>query len=365
MSRSIINDGRANFLVGCEAVSPGCRHCISAHYSFLRSSPNHPRHDDVHDGLTRFKRIGRRRKRLEWTGRVKYLPDRVRCFLRAPERSYGIVGVCNTSDLFIEGVPFCVIDQILAAFMLRPRSSFYAVTKRSERLRRYASYAASRPASYWYDLMLRWQPNTDLPVPAFPLENLWLGVSCENQEWFDKRSPALDDVRQISSVPMLELAPLQGPIDMSGFFGLRNSAEWVTVGGEFVSGGTATNRKTAKKWKCGQCYEWWIADIIRQCAISEVPVFVRHVGNRFFAGERGHETFFPVTKIGGEMSEWPEPIRVRQLPCQGLMLSEPKEQQRRQIEAAQKRPHLRVAIERKTKYISPKALKRKRKHKDT
>ena len=63
----------------------------------------------------------------------------------------------------------------------------------------------------------------------------------------------------------------------------------------------------------------WARDVIRQCQAAGVPVFLKQLGARPVAPGRWSRT--PVwydihlrDHKGGDMSEWPEDLRVRQYP---------------------------------------------------
>ena len=88
------------------------------------------------------------------------------------------------------------------------------------------------------------------------------------------------------------MEPLWGKIDLSGII---SNLDWVIVGGE--SG------------LCPQpCQIEWIEDILRQCFEADVPVFVKQLGSVLA------KTMGLKDRSGGDWMEWPEHIRVRQMP---------------------------------------------------
>ena len=99
-----------------------------------------------------------------------------------------------------------------------------------------------------------------------PPPNIWLGVTCENQEAADRRIPELlripAKVRFLSVEPLLEPVQLRlsgGPLDSTC---RRGMIDWVIVGGE--SGG---NRR--------DCGVDAIVSVAEQCRAAGVPVFVK------------------------------------------------------------------------------------------
>lgn len=141
-------------------------------------------------------------------------------------------------------------------------------------------------------------------------------------------------VGNASTVRALSVEPMLGPVDLepylypahdcaqpSGYAGDGNvRANWVIVGGESGHGARPCNVE-------------WIRSIVRQCASAQVPCFVKQLGakpiwdgcglvaNNPKCAKRkesvnGEEVFvlLPKDKKGGEPSEWPEDLRVRQMP---------------------------------------------------
>jgi len=156
-----------------------------------------------------------------------------------------------------------------------------------------------------------------------PPSNVWVGTSVEDQPNADRRSP--EWLKIPAKVRFLSVEPLLGPIVLP-----LTGIHWVIVGGE--SGPNAR-----------MCNVDWIRDIVRQCATAKVPCFVKQLGavpvytaaGRDFTSidglgnVRAHWSdpgwFIPwnsahnnAPKIthpkGGDPAEWPEDLRVRQMP---------------------------------------------------
>ncbi len=118
-------------------------------------------------------------------------------------------------------------------------------------------------------------------INEWPLPNLWLGVTAENQAMADKRIPILLNIpaakRFVSLEPMLENCKLS--------IGNLQLIDWVIVGCESGPG-----RR--------ECKVEWMQSIVDQCREAGVKCFVKQVS------------------IGGKVShdpaEWPEGLRVRE-----------------------------------------------------
>jgi protein gp37 len=141
---------------------------------------------------------------------------------------------------------------------------------------------------------------------TWPLPNVWLGVSTERQQEADERIPDL--INTPAAIRFVSAEPLLGPIDFrkACSFPGRDRGErpldWIIVGGESGPG--------AREFKLG-----WASDIVSQCQQADVAVFVKQIGARPTYCRDGIE--LPVAirdRKGGDMSEWPEELCVRQMP---------------------------------------------------
>jgi protein gp37 len=132
--------------------------------------------------------------------------------------------VNSMSDLFHPNVPDEWIDRIFAVMALCPQHIFQVLTKRPERMLEYLSGAAwqrccksagpyemekSIPLEKYADRshILDGHGNLISVFSRWPLPNVWLGVSIENQDAADERIPLLLQtpaaVRFVSCEPML------------------------------------------------------------------------------------------------------------------------------------------------------------------
>jgi protein gp37 len=215
--------------------------------------------------------------------------------------------VNSMSDLFHKDVPDEYIARVFAVMALTPHHTYQVLTKRHARMR---SLLSSKDE--WRELLYEaadWAVGIDLPIPAErfaevrrwiygtgrwpeivpPLPNVWLGVSAEDQPWWDIRIPAL--LETPAAVRFVSAEPLLGEID---FRGTHRDLDWVIVGGE--SGPGARPMDIA-----------WARYIAEQCADSEVPLFVKQLGS-VLGRELG------AGPKGGDWDAWPEDLRVREFP---------------------------------------------------
>ncbi|NLX99449.1 MAG: DUF5131 family protein, partial [Rhodopirellula sp.] len=216
-----------NPVVGCQKVSEGCQNCyaekMARRLACMGKKKYMPVVHWVNDGQP-----------SHWTGAIQ--TDEAALLVPQRWKNPRRVFVVSMGDLFYEGVPFEFIDRVFAVMALCPQHTFQVLTKRPERMREYLTYegraAAISEAARWLcaddivgashidhpDSLMRRYPVGPLTdgIPEFgwrwfinpwPLPNVWLGVTAENQEQADKRIPALLQTpaakRFVSIEPML------------------------------------------------------------------------------------------------------------------------------------------------------------------
>lgn len=87
------------------------------------------------------------------------------------------------------------------------------------------------PALDW--LLLTKRPGKVLSLAPWGVDwprNVWVGTTVENQEWVDRRLPALLAIP--SAVRFVSVEPLLGPVDLAAYLVGARRVDWVIVGGE-------------------------------------------------------------------------------------------------------------------------------------
>ena len=122
------------------------------------------------------------------------------------------------SDLFHEDLPDEAIDKVFAVMALSPQHTFQVLTKRAERMREYLTRIDQEPAQETARrIAAAWPGNHPIPREiVFPLPNVWLGVSTEDQARADERIPDL--LATPAAVRFLSCEPLLGPVDLLKWF---------------------------------------------------------------------------------------------------------------------------------------------------
>ncbi len=221
------------------------------------------------------------------------------------------------SDLFHETVSFEYIDRVFAVMALCPQHTFQILTKQAERMAEYLSA---------HDVGLRWallgvretkkgSPDiqTAIEWDHNGLPNVRLGVSCVDQYQADKRIPHL--LNCPAHVRFLSCEPLLSQIDVPRIADI----DLVIVSGE--SGPDSR-----------PCNIDWIRSILKQCFETGIDCFVKQLGANVVDRNTTMACTFPDSqcwpdgtetdchrillkdKKGRNLDEWPEDLKVRQIP---------------------------------------------------
>ena len=251
-------DATWNPLRGCSRVSAGCEHCYAEGQAHRFSGPGL-----AFEGLTVAGPKGPR-----WTGKIKLVPEKLAEPLhwRKPRRIF----VNSMSDLFHENVPDEYIDRVFAAMSQAWHHTFQVLTKRPERMRNWFTCADRHLAT---TRCFRNFTDYTEPVGPWPLPNVHLGVSVENQAAADERIPLLLEtpaaVRFVSAEPLLGAVNICAvpdsacrPAMFSALYSPLGDLDWIIVGGESGPGARPMN-------------EDWVRSIRDQCVEAGVAFFYK------------------------------------------------------------------------------------------
>jgi protein gp37 len=356
---------------GCRKISPGCKHCYAETFAERWRGVSGHAYEQGFDPRT--------------------APDKLDLPLRTKAPTCWFVN--SMSDLFLEDFSDEYIAAVFGVMAAAPRHRFLVLTKRADRMRRWFGWAAQEwkeskreggpvyekmhgPLSPIFDhAATAWGDRGGRPLPAapfnyeffddkdipWPIPNVWLGVSVEDQATADERIPHLlatpAAVRFVSYEPALDAVDFESiewpnkgghRVDVlrRGYWNEKgylygapsaalgaerggftnhsdmNGVDWLIVGGE--SGPGARPFDVA-----------WARSAIEQCRAAGVPVFVKQLGARPIlcaacrnsgldssganwcqscGGEAADEIAEFRNRKGADPSEWPEDLRVREWP---------------------------------------------------
>lgn len=200
-----------NPITGCTKISAGCKNCYAQRLAH----------------------------RLHLMGNVRYENDfnltlhhDVLNYPRKWKKSR-LIFVNSMSDLFHKDVPSKFIKDVFKVMNECPQHNFQVLTKRSGRLKKIAN-------------QLTWT------------NNIWMGVSVENQEMTNR----IEDLKSTpAKIKFISFEPLLGPIKNMSL----NGIDWAIVGGE--SGPKARPMKQS-----------WVNSLLKQCDKSDVAFFFKQWG---------------------------------------------------------------------------------------
>ena len=179
-----------NPIRGCSRVSEGCRHCYAetmaarfsdegqAYYHLAKRTPDGPR----------------------WTGEVRLVQEHLEDPIRwtRPRRIF----VNSMSDLFHEKLSITAQTDVFEVMAKCPQHTFQVLTKRADQLYKLKQIGVGVA----YRLGQQKTPG------FWPLPNVWIGVSVEDQANADMRIPLL--LQAPVAVRFVSCEPLLGPVNL-------------------------------------------------------------------------------------------------------------------------------------------------------
>lgn len=290
---------------GCSRVSPGCANCYAERQALRQKNTGYKGLVTITNGHP------------AWTGVVREVQGDT---LEAPLhwRNPSRVFVNSMSDLFHESLPDEAIDRVFAVIARCPQHTFQILTKRPDRMREYLTENGGHEARR------RIQDVIDPPgtlglnhdamrlFDAWPLPNVWIGVSVEDQQRADERIPLL--FQTPAAVRFVSYEPALGPVDFD------DTRDWLTANKVYRNRELDGNLETLDWLICGgesgpgaRSFKFkWALDAEEQCRLAHVPFFMKQVGSNSDAmdwmGMKLRD------KKGGDPDEWPTTLRVRESP---------------------------------------------------
>jgi protein gp37 len=338
-----------NPLAGCTDADDSCAHCYAKTMAERLAAMGQKKYQ----GTT--KRVN---GHLKWTGQINVDEDALLIPLRRKKPTTYFVN--SMSDLFHDNVSTEIILKTYAAAALCQQHTMQILTKRPERAAEILNDPGIVAAIAYQMGKLAHACGPDRMYAGlkiadeltmgrkWPLPNVHLLISAGRQKQLDERAPWLlkcpAAVRGLSLEPLLEgldvqeyLAgwcdacngsgetiemaccggpPVEQRIECPECSGdeRRAGIDWVIVGGESGPGARPCNIE-------------WIRSIVAQCKAAGVPCFVKQLGSEPFDSSMmspGAAAYIIGTEIklsdrkGGDPTEWPLDLRVREMPTEGV-----------------------------------------------
>lgn len=219
-----------NPVTGCTQISPGCANCYAKGITerfggdFSQVILHHDRMDQP----------------LHW---------------KKPRRIF----VNSMSDLFHKDIPDSFLWAVFHVMAQTPQHIYQVLTKRPERMQAWVESRLEEnrgSARFWSYI-----EGKDYRT-AWPLENVWLGVSVENQHFADERIPLLLDTP--AAVHWVSYEPALEAVDFEPFIHWQRGehVQWLVCGGE-----SGSNRRPFNVA--------WAESAYMQCKDAGVPFFMK------------------------------------------------------------------------------------------
>lgn len=294
----------------CQKISLGCLHC----YAETQNQSNYFKF------ASHLPYSGKTPRNLIFDEKV--MQELVK--MRSPKKVF----LCSMTDLFGEWVSDDWLDRAFAYMAIASQHTFQILTKRPERMQKYFRSCRNRIRFEIVGL------GRELNLPEeqyelyetyefdWPLANIWLGTSIENQKTADDRIPLL--FKTPASVRFLSCEPLLEDLDLRPYLGVcigcqncefqgnhaigQSKIDWIIIGGESGLGARLCNID-------------WIRSLVLQSKAADTAVFVKQLGSmpiKSFAyiADIGfsHTQIKLKDRKGADINEFPKDLKIRNFP---------------------------------------------------
>lgn len=233
-----------NPVTGCTKVSEGCRNCYAERIA------------GRFWGERKFTDVRMHEERLGDPARWK-----------KPRRVF----VNSMSDLFHKDVPVDFIANVFAVMEIENRHTYMVLTKRPDRM-----LEVLTSEEFWNEYRECIDVLTERSFTGYyyPQNNVWLGVSVENQKSADERIPLL--LQTPAEVRFVSCEPLIGPVKLAEYLPVydptqhyarpdhQDKLDWVIAGGESGPGARP-------------CHPDWARGLRDVCTLAQVPFFFKQM----------------------------------------------------------------------------------------
>ena len=238
-------------------------------------------------------------ERQAYAGNLGYGAPRARLRLfgsKEPRKlkSPSVLGTQFMGDLWHEAVDPGDIAVVFSVIHDTPRHIYLMLTKRPRRM------------ADWVQEYYGPGGHSTEPFP----NNVYLGVTVENQQAADERIPEL--LKIPAAGRWVSIEPMLGPVDINEYLGWDNpipsSHRYPTLSGVVVGGESGP--------KARPMHPDWVRDIRDQCKAAGVPFYMKQMGREWARQTPWAEGGISIARLGDSagtnMNYWPDGLRVRE-----------------------------------------------------
>lgn len=320
-------------IAGCDLESPACTNCYAMNTAAWLERIGVP----LYAGLTHATKAG-----PVWNGKINIAPEHVwtqPLRWKRPRRIF----LTSMGDVFHPGVTDETLHRAFAIMAAAHWHTFLVLTKRHERMRSFLS----DPGTQGHIADAARREGLTIPGDAWPLPNVWAGVTVEDNQRASERLPVLLDTpavrRWVSNGPALEWVDFRrvalGKVNgyavyidaLTGY----HSAEGVIEGGfAVVPKGALRDMPTLPTQR--PALDWIITEGESHKSPAKARPFdlawargtlrqARETGAAFWMKQTGSRPFldgvpYVAPGKGDKPDDWPEDLRVQELPVQAAMV---------------------------------------------
>lgn len=194
----------------------------------------------------------------KWTGEIIIRTDRLPELIKGKKSQ--VISIWN--DLFHEKISDAFIYAVFKTMYCSPDHIFLVLTKRAKRF-------------------LEWENGEGIALTRpFP-NNIYLGITAENQQRLEERLPYL---LQVNGNRFISIEPILSEINLLDFQPAVIFVNQLICGAETGHHARPANLD-------------WFRSIRDQCKEAGIPLFIKNIGKKYKP----------------DMSDWPEDLRVREL----------------------------------------------------
>lgn len=296
-------DATVNTLYGCTKASPGCQNCYAIQQTRRLVNLGHTELC----GLTTPPSM----PATGWSGEVRVHPqaaERMAKVLRWQKPR--VIFVNSMSDTFHADVPWDHIRDWFVTAALAPQHRFLFLTKRPENM---ANFLTDDVTQHCIEvewerraMAINWDKAKHLGLEdperpgelrpfQWPLPNVWLGFTAEDQERFDQRwHGPMEDLGMEGWNLFVSCEPMLGFVDVTEALPSKTAPRLATLGWVIVGGESGPKARPMDPD--------WVRSIVYRCQDAGVPVMFKQWGE--WAPQEGGYTSWPVEDAGKMTGPW-------------------------------------------------------------